>query len=287
MFEFERFIIGPTKPLRIPTLDAGDFSLDGGDPELAVGIALVRGSLQKGGEFVGVLSHALSEPRGHGTTIRPSLHDRPTDRSAFVRSSIPLIGPVVAFIRSEVALIGPAVTFSGDVVALVGSGLGLVGDAVAIVGGRVALVGRTITLIGRGGAPIRGVLTFIQDPVPAAGQAIASFSGCFPFVGEAVALVGGYFPFVGEAVALVGGCFPFVGDAVALVGGAVPLIRPVHFSHPQIFAPPLCRRRRDQPLALIFRYCFWRIPVETGPISSPAIVPSERMKNVAGAPSTP
>jgi hypothetical protein len=37
----------------------------------------------------------------------------------------------------------------------------------------------------------------------------------------------------------------------------------------------------------IFSNCFWRIPVDTGPRRSPAIVPSGRMKNVAGAPATP
>ena len=37
----------------------------------------------------------------------------------------------------------------------------------------------------------------------------------------------------------------------------------------------------------ILRNCVSRIPMETGPRRWPAIVPSARMKNVAGAPSTP
>ena len=157
MFELEGFICS-AKPRRIPTLDTSDLSFDRSDTESALCIASAGGFLQEGGEFVGVVSHALGESGGHSTTRHPPVEQPAASR---VGSSIPFVGSTVALVGTVVALVGAPVAVFGDAIAPIGAGLALVSDPVAVVGSNLALVGDAIALIGREVAPIRGTFTLV------------------------------------------------------------------------------------------------------------------------------
>ena len=209
-FEFDATSTGLTKPRCIPTLDAGDFSLDRSGPEAGIRITTAGGCLENGGERISVDGHALSELGGDSTPRHPFVQQFSNLGSVLIGPAVPLIGPAFAFI-------GPAITIVGSLLPLISGDLALVCQAVAVVGGSLAVVGLSITRIGCGLAQIGRTMTLPGSPVTPTEQAIS-------FVGGAVAMVCGSLPIVGCAVATVGSGLPLVGYAVAVVGGCLPIV---------------------------------------------------------------
>ena len=76
MFELDRLITLVSEPRDIPTLDAGEFPLGGGDPEPACCVAAAGSLLQIIGEPVRLVGNVLSQLEEPGPARHPLLAER-------------------------------------------------------------------------------------------------------------------------------------------------------------------------------------------------------------------